>query len=90
MSILNIRDLACVTDLDQRKMSVVRGGRHGGAMPMYWSPPFALGAGDVKLDVSQSIGQSQGVVNNNGNNAAFVSGFGAVFPPSRYDATLPY
>jgi len=37
--------------------------------PIYWSLLFGLSSGDIKLDTSQSLEQSQSVVNNNGNNA---------------------
>ena len=40
--------------------------------------------GNVSLDVSQQIGQSQNVVTNNGNNVAFASGISSTVNPIQH------
>ena len=81
MTTLSIKDLAIAEDLDQATMSAVRGGYQ--KMPSsysYCGPkvempsyPNSYAPGNVSLDVSQMIGQSQCVENNNGNNVAFAN-----------------
>ncbi|WP_420473645.1 hypothetical protein [Noviherbaspirillum sp. ST9] len=79
MTTLTIIDLSHTGDLDRAAMSTVRGGMFKG-MPAYWMPFLNFPQADVSLNPSQFIGQSQSVVNNNGNNAAFVGvpGLGSV------------
>ena len=82
MTTLTIKDLAIAADLDAATMTTVRGGAtFKGTIPG-WMPGFA-GYGDTKLDLSQQIGQSQSVVNNNGNNAAFVCGITSTVNPTQ-------
>jgi hypothetical protein len=71
MTTLAIIDLSHAKDLDGAAMSAVHGGMFKG-MPAFWMPFLGLPQTDVALNPSQFIGQSQSVVNNNGNNAAFV------------------
>jgi hypothetical protein len=74
MTSLTIHDLSHTSDIDHAAMSAIRGGMFQG-MPAHWMPFLNFPQTDVVLKPSQSIAQSQSVVNNNGNNAAFVGGF---------------
>ncbi|HYD96166.1 MAG TPA: hypothetical protein VEC01_12635 [Noviherbaspirillum sp.] len=81
MTTLTIKDLAVATDLDASAMTAVRGGTsYKGTLPGWMS---SLGFGEAKFDVSQMIGQSQNVVNNNGNNVAFASGITSTVNPTQ-------
>ncbi|WP_420473669.1 hypothetical protein [Noviherbaspirillum sp. ST9] len=88
MTTLTIKDLRLTEELDGKTMSAVRGGY---GLPG-WAPLFGMPKFDFKkfsIDASQTIGQSQNVVNNNGNNAAFVGGIGStVSPPQAGDNGL--
>lgn len=75
MTTLTIKDLSHTGDLDRGAMSAISGGMFKG-MPANWMPFLNFPQADIALNPSQVIGQSQSVVNNNGNNAAFVG-----FPP---------
>ena len=95
MTQLMIKDLAVAADLDTAAMSAVRGGYQG--KPSYsWCAPASYtpscylpsypshsAPGNVSLDVSQMIGQSQNVMNNNGNNVAFASGISSTVNPTQ-------
>jgi len=76
MTTLMMKDLSVSKELDRDAMSAVRGGQ---GLPG-WAPLFGMPKFDFQkfsIDASQMVGQSQNVVNNNGNNAAFVGGIGA-------------
>ena len=74
MTTLTIKDLPRFGELDHGAMSAVSGGMFKG-MPAFWMPFLNLPQGEAAFNPSQMISQSQSVVNNNGNNAAFVGGF---------------
>ncbi|MGO4580226.1 hypothetical protein AB4Z48_29770 [Cupriavidus sp. 2TAF22] len=65
---LAIKDLSVTEELDAGAMSTVRGGT--GFVPFV--PVFSSVKLDSTFNASQLIGQTQNVVNMNGNNAAFV------------------
>ena len=97
MTQLTIKDIAVAEELDAASMSDVRGG--GQSKPSYsycgpaytpptcyvpsYCPPSYGTPGNVSLDVSQQIGQSQNVQNNNGNNVAFASGITSTVNPTQ-------
>lgn len=95
MTQLMIKDLAVAADLDAAGMSAVRGGcaakpSYSCYTPSYYTPscympstPSSYAPGNVSLDVSQMIGQSQNVQNNNGNNVAFASGISSTVNPTQ-------
>lgn len=91
MTTLIIKDLSVATDLDRSAMASVRGGTYKGykGMPSYclpdcWTPPsYGANPSSFSFDASQSIGQSQNVMNNNGNNAAFVHGITSTVNPTQ-------
>ncbi|MBB1635251.1 hypothetical protein A9975_30925 [Cupriavidus sp. UME77] len=64
-TILAIKDLSVTEELDARAMRAVR----GGFVP--FMPVFSLTKIDSNFNASQLIGQTQNVVNMNGNNTAF-------------------
>ena len=80
MSTLMIKDLSATIELDHSAMASVRGGfnkEYMGSMSMY-SPGADVSKSTVPtntytFDASQLIGQSQNVVNNNGNCVAFAN-----------------
>jgi len=89
---LLIKDLAIASDLDRAAMSAVRGGYYKGApasfMPEFCKPSWGMPtsyAPETKFsfDASQMIGQSQNVMNNNGNNVAFASGITSTVNPTQ-------
>lgn len=71
MTTLTITDLSHTGELDQAAMSAISGGMFKG-MPAHWMPFLNLPQGDFFFNPVQQIGQSQNVINNNGNNAAFI------------------
>lgn len=80
MTSLTMKDLSATKDLSPDTMATVRGGQ---GLPG-WAPLFGMPMFDFKkfsVDASQMVGQSQNVVNNNGNNAAFVGGIGSPASP---------
>jgi len=94
MTTLLIKDLAAATDLDRAGMAAVSGGCYYKApscwTPSYCPPEYGMPAPSYKgsptsfsFDASQSIGQSQNVVNNNGNNVAFASGISSTVNPTQ-------
>jgi len=88
MTTLMIKDLALASDLDRAAMTAVRGGYYKGApahcLPS-WCMPVSYGAPESKFsfDASQMIGQSQNVMNNNGNNVAFSHGITSTVNPTQ-------
>jgi hypothetical protein len=85
MTTLMMKDLPTSKELDRDAMSVIRGG-YGlpGWAPLFGMPKFDFNK--FSFEASQTVGQSQNVVNNNGNNAAFVGGIGStVSPPQAGD-----
>lgn len=80
MTTLMIKDLSIAADLDDKAMNAIRGGC--GYCSTGWQMPKSPAApSNFSFDASQMIGQSQNVVNNNGNNAAFVSGITSTVSP---------
>ncbi|WP_234814810.1 hypothetical protein [Noviherbaspirillum denitrificans] len=83
---LMIKDLAIASDLDRTAMASVRGGFYKGApsfsMPS-WMPASYAPESKFSFDASQMIGQSQNVMNNNGNNVAFASGITSTVNPTQ-------
>jgi hypothetical protein len=56
----------------------------GYGAPSYGSPaPYGGSPTSVSFDASQSIGQSQNVLNNNGNNVAFAHGITSTVNPTQ-------
>lgn len=98
MTTLTIKDLAIASDLGRAEMASVSGGCYkvpascwtpsycpsGYGAPGYEAPkPYGGSPTSFSFDASQSIGQSQNVVNNNGNNAAFVNGITSTVNPTQ-------
>jgi len=91
MTTLTIKDLAIAEDLDQATMSAVRGGYQKMSSYDYCAPKIEMSGyqpktytpGNVSLDVSQMIGQSQCVENNNGNNVAFANCINSTVNPTQ-------
>ena len=91
MTTLMIKDLAIASDLDRAAMASVRGGYYKGApaycLPSHYTPAmptsYGVPSGDFKFDASQMIGQSQNVMNNNGNNVAFAHGITSTVNPTQ-------
>jgi hypothetical protein len=80
MSTLMIKDLARTEALDAQAMADVKGGTY--YFP--WLPVYGYEYSSVEnlsFAASQSIGQVQNVVNNNGNNVAFASGISSFVTP---------
>jgi hypothetical protein len=88
MTTLMIKDLAIASDLDHAAMASVRGGYYKDA-PSCWTPPsYGMPTSyapesKFSFDASQMIGQSQNVMNNNGNNVAFASGITSTVNPTQ-------
>ncbi|GAB3554722.1 hypothetical protein GCM10027343_43000 [Noviherbaspirillum agri] len=80
MTTLIINDLAMNAELDSKAMAAVRGGYQKMAMPG-WYPSFEKSTSTFSFDASQLLGQTQNVVNNNGNNVAFASGIASTVNP---------
>ena len=93
MTTLLIKDLAAATELDRADMAAVTGGCYYYKQPSCWTPSY--GTPDYGMpapkghptsfsfDASQSIGQSQNVLNNNGNNVAFAHGISSTVNPTQ-------
>ena len=90
MITLRIKDLAAATELDRADMAAVSGGCYYKAPtcyvpkycpPVYEKPSYAPTS--FTFDASQSIGQSQNVVNNNGNNVAFAHDISSTVNPTQ-------
>jgi hypothetical protein len=84
MTTLLINDLARTEELDRASMACVHGGT---GMPKdmsaYWLPSYSVSKSEFSFDASQLIGQTQNVVNNNGNNVAFASGITSTVNPTQ-------
>jgi hypothetical protein len=92
MTTLLIKDLATASDLDRAAMASVRGGYYKGApaycMPSFCTPDWGMPTSyapstEFKVNASQMIGQSQNVMNNNGNNVAFAHGITSTVNPTQ-------
>ena len=91
MTTLLIKDLAIASDLDRSAMASVAGGCYYKApasyVPTYHQPtyekPAAYTPSSFSFDASQAIGQSQNVMNNNGNNVAFAHGISSTVNPTQ-------
>ncbi len=81
MKTLIINDLPRTEQLDSKAMSAVQGGMAKGAP--YTLSLFGTSKYDFSLDASQLIGQTQNVMNQNGNNVAFASGITSTITPSQ-------
>jgi hypothetical protein len=66
MNSLMIKDLAVTEELDSRAMSAVRGGT-------FYFPGYSVSKTDFTFNTQQLIGQTQNVINENGNNVAFAT-----------------
>ena len=93
MKTLTIKDLPRSAELDRNAMTAVRGGMGSGKysaassspyMPSFAAPMLGFTQNDFSFDASQSLGQSQNTLVNNGNNVAFVSGITANVAPSQH------
>ena len=78
MTTLTIKDLSIATELDHSAMASVRGGTYKGyhgslslCSPGVELPDYTAPVNKYSFDASQMIGQTQNVVNNNGNCVAF-------------------
>jgi hypothetical protein len=90
MATLLIKDLSVTTELDHSAMASVRGGfskELTGGLSLSSLNGEKLGytapVNTYTFDASQLIGQSQNVMNNNGNNAAFVHGITSTVNPTQ-------
>ena len=82
MTTLTIKDLPAAAELDRKAMTSVRGGhRLLGALPMM--PVFGVSKSDFSMSAEQLIGQSQSVVNMNGNNVAFAGDIHSTVKPDQ-------
>lgn len=82
MSALMIKDLARTEELDRAAMAEVK----GGTLYFPWLPVYGYSYSEVEnvsFAASQSIGQVQNVLNNNGNNVAFASGITSTVTPTQ-------
>jgi len=92
MTTLLIKDLAIVSDLDRSAMASVSGGSSYYKAPSCYVPtycppvyekPASYTPSSFSFDASQMIGQSQNVMNNNGNNVAFANGIHSTVNPTQ-------
>ncbi|HZW23662.1 hypothetical protein [Noviherbaspirillum sp.] len=92
MTTLLIKDLAAATELDRAGMASVTGGCAYYKQPSCWTPSYTPSYGmpaakyqptSFDFNASQSIGQSQNVMNNNGNNVAFAHGITSTVNPTQ-------
>jgi hypothetical protein len=80
MTTLMIKDLAVAEELDRKAMSAVR----GGLLVLPYVLPFASHyESNSVFGASQTIGQVQNVLNNNGNNVAFAHGISSTVNPTQ-------
>jgi hypothetical protein len=82
MKSLMIEDLGVAKELDGRAMSAVRGGTLGYLLPLPYYSPVNV-SDTTNFSAQQLIGQSNNIVNNTGNDAAFVSGIHSTVNPSQ-------
>ena len=93
MTTLLIKDLATATELDRADMASITGGTGYYKQPSCWTPSYCMPdygmpapkghPTSFSFDASQSIGQVQNVVNNNGNNVAFAHGITSTVNPTQ-------
>ena len=91
MATLMIKDLSVTAELSHSAMAAVRGGYNkefkGGlslaSLGGVELPQHGMPANTYSVDASQLIGQSQSVLNNNGNNAAFVCDITSTVNPTQ-------
>lgn len=89
MSIISISDLPSAEDLDEAKLSSIRGGC--ALCSIGWGMPKVPGEqSKVSFDAAQSMSQSQGTTVNNGNTAAFVGMPSSVAAPATLVNTVTY
>ncbi len=87
MSTLNIKDLPKTEELNADEMAAVSGGTAGcgtptSCLPPGWTP-FVNSPTDIAFNASQMLGQTQNVLNNNGNNVAFANGISSTVNPTQ-------
>jgi len=70
MKTLMIKDLALTEELDRKAMAAVHGGTYKGVVHPF--PSYSQSKSGLVFDATQIIGQTQNVVNENGNNLAFL------------------
>lgn len=80
MSKLTIADLSATQDLDRREMSAVRGGWVG--MPFYYPAP-SVKVNTTNFTADQLIGQTNTIMNNTGNDVAFVKNIHSTVDPTQ-------
>jgi hypothetical protein len=80
MKTLTIKDLPVAAELDRKAMAGVQGGHLGRALLL---PVFGVSKSSFSVDASQAIGQSQDVVNMNGNNVAFAGDIHSTVKPTQ-------
>ncbi|SDE17177.1 hypothetical protein [Paraburkholderia lycopersici] len=85
MSKLMIADLSVAQELDRREMSAVRGGNlgMGGLWPVYYPTMPSVKVDSTNFTAEQVIGQTNSIVNNTGNDVAFVSGIASSSSPKQ-------
>ena len=91
MTTLLIKDLAVATDLDAAEMASVTGGYYktpSCGIPTYPAPEYKperykAHPTSFSFDASQSIAQSQNVVNNNGNCVAYADCIDSTVNPTQ-------
>lgn len=81
MTTLIIKDLDVTEQLDRTAMAAVHGGIYKGASAYVF--PFYSAPSSFSFDATQMLGQTQNVVNNNGNNVAFASGISSTVNPTQ-------
>jgi hypothetical protein len=70
MKALMIKDLSLTEELDRKAIAAVHGGTYKGSV--YALPTYGQYKSDLSFDATQLIAQNQNVVNENGNNVAFL------------------
>jgi hypothetical protein len=86
MSTLNIKDLPKTEELNADEMAAVSGGTASCGTPSCLPPgwtPFVNSPTDIAFNASQMLGQTQNVMNNNGNNVAFANGISSTVNPTQ-------
>ena len=82
MKTLMIKDLAVTEQLDRKAMAAVQGGMLKGGSP-YVLPMLGSSKHDFSFDATQLIGQTQNIVNQNGNNVAFSNDIHSTIKPTQ-------
>ncbi len=89
MKTLMIKDLSRTEELDRAAMASVHGGMGQYSMaspfymPSFYGPDIDVMKNDFNFNASQSLGQSQNTVVNNGNNVAFANNITANVKPTQ-------